>query len=296
MPFEFIRMIEACWLFSVLTCQCLNFFAFHLTNTSVQNVVLIAFDRYLALSNPFLYAKRITLKPAILVAMASWVVSSVGVFALLYTNGFFQASVTPCVTQCPIAVDQESSLIGFVVTLVLPCSIMFVLYLKIFAIARRHVNAIRAANSQGKPNAKLDDDLKRSERKAAKALGILVLVFLLCVVPYFLASVLADFIPGRVFEDVLSYTSLILYLNSSFNPILYALFYPWFQKSMKMILTGCICTQADSGATSTPPTTINSWFSSEGGRLRPPPAPTTEFDEKTGVCAKEIHTSHTGPD
>ncbi|KAL2082521.1 hypothetical protein ACEWY4_022339 [Coilia grayii] len=243
MPLGFIWMIEACWFFGVSMCAFLNFFAFQLTTASVHNVALIAVDRYLALSNPFLYTKQITVRLTIIVALLTWVFSVGYNFSLLYCNGFFTTSLTLCPNECPVAVSEAWSWVDFVVVFALPCSIMFVLYLKIFAIARRHANAIRAANSQGNPNAKQNDNVpKRSERKAAKVLGILVFVFLLCVVPYYIASVMAEFINSHIFEDILNYTSLILYLNSLFNPIIYALFYPWFQKSMKLILTCRICT------------------------------------------------------
>ncbi|XP_063078641.1 trace amine-associated receptor 13c-like [Engraulis encrasicolus] len=239
MPLEFVWMIDSCWIFGVSVCAFLNFFAFQLTCASVHNVVLIAVDRYLALSNPFMYTKQITVKLTVIVALLNWLFSSAYNFAILYCNGFFTHALTLCPSECPVAVNEVWSWVDFAVVFAIPCSIMFVLYLKIFAIARKHAMAIRAANAQGNPNNNRQTSHnvpKRSERKAAKVLGILVSVFLLCVVPYYIASLLADFISGDAFDYVLNATSLILYLNSLFNPIIYALFYPWFQKSMKLIM------------------------------------------------------------
>ncbi|XP_041951550.1 trace amine-associated receptor 13c-like [Alosa sapidissima] len=248
MPLGFIWMIEACWFFGTSMCAFLNFFAFQLTTASVHNVALIAVDRYLALSNPFLYTKQITVKLAVIVVLFTWAVSVGYNSSLLYCNFFFTTSLTLCPSECPVAVSEIWSWIDFVVVFALPCSIMFILYIKIFAIARRHANAIRAANNnQINVNGSKNENMpKRSERKAAKVLGILVFVFLLCVVPYYTGSVMAEFLYGQVFEDVLNYTSLILYLNSMFNPIIYALFYPWFQKSLKLILRCRICTPESS--------------------------------------------------
>ncbi|XP_063078639.1 trace amine-associated receptor 13c-like [Engraulis encrasicolus] len=243
MPFGFIWMTEGCWFFGVSMCAFLNFFAFQLTTCSVHNVALIAVDRYLALSNPFMYTKQITVRIAVIVALITWLVSVGYNSSLLYYNGFFTTSLALCPSECPVLVSEAWSWVDFAVVFAIPCSIMFVLYLKIFAIARKHAMAIRAANSQGKPsNAKQDNIPKKSERKAAMVLGILVFVFLLCVLPYYIASVMAEFIYSDIFEDILNYTSLILYLNSLCNPIIYALFYPWFQKSTKLILTCRICT------------------------------------------------------
>ncbi|XP_063078638.1 trace amine-associated receptor 13c-like [Engraulis encrasicolus] len=243
MPLGFIWMVESCWIFGVSVCAFLNFFAFQLTCASVQNVVLIAVDRYLALSNPFMYTKRVTVRLAVVLSLANWAGSSAGNFALLYCNGFFTTSLKQCPHQCPVIISKAWTWAAFLMTFVFPCSIMFVLYVKIFAIARKHARAIRAANAQGNAAwVKNDNVPKRSERKAAKALGILVFVFLSCVVPYFIASLLADYIHSDVVTTVLNFLSLVLYLNSLCNPVIYALFYPWFQKSMKLILTCRICT------------------------------------------------------
>ncbi|XP_076128872.1 trace amine-associated receptor 13c-like [Alosa pseudoharengus] len=248
MPLGFIWLVEACWLFGTYICAFYNFFAFQLTTASVHNVALIAVDRYLALNNPFLYTKQITVNSAVIVVLFTWAVSVGYNVSLLYCSGFFTTLLTLCPSECPIAFSKIWSWVDFVVVFALPCSIMIILYLKIFAIARKHANAIRAANdNQINVNGSKNENMpKRSERKAAKVLGILVFVFLLCVVPYFTASGMATFIYGQVFEIALKYMSLILYLNSMFNPIIYALFYPWFQNSMKFTLRCRICTPESS--------------------------------------------------
>ncbi|KAL2082523.1 hypothetical protein ACEWY4_022341 [Coilia grayii] len=219
MPLQFIWLIESCWFFGTTVCAFFNFMSFHLTSASVHNVALIAVDRYLALSNPFFYSKKITMNLIITVASLNWLFSFGYNFALLYCNGFFTHSLTLCPSECLIAVNEIWAFVDLVVVFVLPCSVMIILYLKIFAIARRHANAIRAANSQGNPNAKQHNVPKRSERKAAKVLGILVSVFLLCLVPYYICSFMADSIQNDIFNDVLNYMSALLYLNSLFNPI-----------------------------------------------------------------------------
>ncbi|XP_041951608.1 trace amine-associated receptor 13c-like [Alosa sapidissima] len=245
MPMQFIWLIESCWFFGTRACAFFNFVSFHLTCASIHIVALIAVDRCMALSNPFYYSKKITVNLMIILASLDWVFSMAYNFALLYDNGYFTHALTLCPHDCLIAVDEIWSWVDFVVVFVLPCCIMFVLYLIIFGIARKHATAIRAANSQGNPNSKNDNVSKRSERKAAKVLGILVSVFLLCVVPYYFASVIPG-INSQILEAVLNYTSALLYLNSLFNPIIYALFYPWFQKSMKIILRCQICSPESS--------------------------------------------------
>ena len=75
----------------------------------------------------------------------------------------------------------------------------------------------------------------KSERKAAKVLGILVSVFLGCLFPYFVSTLLGNFIEIEMgsFQKLL----MMFYLNSTINPVIYALFYPWFRRCVKLTLT-----------------------------------------------------------
>ncbi|XP_063078637.1 trace amine-associated receptor 13c-like [Engraulis encrasicolus] len=240
MPINFIWLIEGCWFFGTTVCAFFNYVSFHLTTTSVHIVALIAVDRCMALSDPFFYSKKITVNLIFVIASVEWLFFMGYNVVLLYCNGFFTHALTLCPYTCLIALDEIWSWVDFVLPFAVPCSVMFVLYLIIFGIARKHATAIRAAaNTQGNPNNRQTHNNvpKRSERKAAKVLGILVSVFLLCVVPYYIASVIPGSISPKIFEEVLNITSALLYLNSLFNPIIYALFYPWFQKCIKIIFT-----------------------------------------------------------
>ncbi|XP_046900214.1 trace amine-associated receptor 7c-like [Hypomesus transpacificus] len=79
----------------------------------------------------------------------------------------------------------------------------------------------------------IESDLKetgKSERKAAKTLSIVIVVYLLCFAPYFFSS---------FFNSWSSQITMIwIYeINSCLNPLIYAFFYPWFKKSVKCIIT-----------------------------------------------------------
>ncbi|XP_069041795.1 trace amine-associated receptor 13c-like [Lepisosteus oculatus] len=81
---------------------------------------------------------------------------------------------------------------------------------------------------------------KISERKAAKTLGIVVFVFFFCWLPYYIWTFTSTNVNMSLITFYFS-PVVIVYLNSCINPIIYALFYPWFQKSVKLILTFKIC-------------------------------------------------------
>ncbi|XP_028858046.1 trace amine-associated receptor 13c-like [Denticeps clupeoides] len=240
MPLQFTWLIESCWIFGQSVCLFYSFASFHLSSSSVHNVALIAMDRYFALNNPFFYSKQVSVKLSVIVASLNWAVSFIYNFALLYFNDFFTVLLAVCPGDCPAAAGKIWSVVDFVVVFVLPCSLMCILYIRIFTIVKRHIKRINIQRDNHN-----NGDVRRSERKAAKVLGIVVSVFLLCLVPYYICSFMSGATHYLPFDELINYTMALFYLNSSVNPVIYALFYPWFQKCIKLLLSHHIC-RADS--------------------------------------------------
>ncbi|XP_061648705.1 trace amine-associated receptor 13c-like isoform X5 [Phyllopteryx taeniolatus] len=77
--------------------------------------------------------------------------------------------------------------------------------------------------------------VKSSELKAARTLGVVVVVFIACIMPYFCIAISG--------QDVLlnassaAFIMWLFYFNSCLNPLIYAIFYPWFRRSIKLIVT-----------------------------------------------------------
>ncbi|XP_026886352.2 trace amine-associated receptor 13c-like [Electrophorus electricus] len=234
-PVSLIWIIESCWIFSSIYCVCFILISYFLTTTSIFNVALIAVDRYFALSKPFLYNNAVSLSSMCIVVMSNWFALLVYNIALQYFNGHF-TSLLMCPGDCFLVLDEVWSLVDLVLTFVFPCAVIILLYVLVFFIAKKHATAIRDLNSHTRTQtSKNMTDSMKSERKAAKVLGILVSVFLACLFPYFVYSVLGNVVETEIdsFQKVL----MLVYLNSSINPVIYALFYPWFRRCVKLILT-----------------------------------------------------------
>ncbi|XP_026888937.2 trace amine-associated receptor 13c-like [Electrophorus electricus] len=234
-PAALIWMIESCWIFSSTYCFCYVSISYFLTTTSVFNVALIAVDRYFALSNPFMYTNRVSLSSMCIVISLNWFVLLFYKTAFQYFNGSL-ASLVMCPGDCFLVLDEVWSLVDLLLTFVFPLAVIVILYVLVFFIAKKHATAIRELNSHTRSQtSKNMSDSMKSERKAAKVLGILVSVFLACLLPYFVYILLGSIIEMKVesFQKVL----MMVYLNSAINPVIYALFYPWFRKCVKIILT-----------------------------------------------------------
>ncbi|XP_066533907.1 trace amine-associated receptor 13c-like [Hoplias malabaricus] len=235
MPFHFMWLIESCWVFGHVFCILFNFVSYQLTSVSVGSVALIALDRYVALSHPFLYSKDTTSTIIYTVIPLTWLFSLMYNSAMFYVGGNFN-NLVMCQGECFYSLGETDSLIDLMFVVIVPCGLMAVLYVQVFVIARRHANAIRELSQNVKNVSKLHSAM-RSDRKAAKVLGILVIVFLACLVPYYICSLITDTITADSSYIVINNVLILFYLNSSINPIIYALFYSWFQKCMKMILS-----------------------------------------------------------
>ncbi|KAM9496052.1 trace amine-associated receptor 13c-like [Clarias gariepinus] len=234
MPLILIWTIESCWIFGRVFCSIYWLFS-GLLNISVYTIALIAVDRYLALSNPFLYMNIVSVRITCVVIVFNWCLPLGYTTAILYFNGNFKSSVL-CPGECFLFLNDVWSVIDLVLSFIFPLSVIIILYTLVFVIAKKHATAIRELNNCTRPKTqKITSHSMKSERKAAKVLGILVSVFLVCLLPYFIYTLLANVI--ELHRETFWKVLFIIYLNSTINPFIYALFYPWFRRCTKIIIT-----------------------------------------------------------
>uniref|UniRef100_A0A8C2F3I1 Trace amine-associated receptor 13c-like n=1 Tax=Cyprinus carpio TaxID=7962 RepID=A0A8C2F3I1_CYPCA len=234
MPLHLSWVIESCWISGPVMCSVFSFVTFQATSVSVHTVALIAVDRFLALSSPFLYSEKISPTVISIATLFNWLFSLLYNFTLLYVNGNFTDVTCPGI--CIGIIDVISSFIDLIVVFLMPCTLIIILYTHVFVIAKRHATAIRALQIHNRTESSKNRVSDKSERKAAILLGILVIVFLLCLLPYYICTLVIPYSDDDLFH-VRDVTVTIFFLNSTINPIIYALFYPWFQKSLKLIFT-----------------------------------------------------------
>ncbi|XP_053087849.1 trace amine-associated receptor 13c-like [Pangasianodon hypophthalmus] len=235
MPPVLIWTNESCWIFGRSFCSSFWLIGGFLTISSIYNIALIAVDRYLALSNPFLYMNRVSVRITCIVILFDWGVVVAYILALTYFNGNVMTFVM-CPGECFLFFNHFWAVTNLIYSFIFPLSVIIILYTLVFVIARKHATAIRELNNHTQPKTqKITSHSMKSERKAAKVLGILVSVFLMCLLPYFLYSLLGNVIEiqTKTFQKLV----IVCYLNSTINPLIYALFYPWFRRCIKLIIT-----------------------------------------------------------
>uniref|UniRef100_A0A3B5MH24 G-protein coupled receptors family 1 profile domain-containing protein n=1 Tax=Xiphophorus couchianus TaxID=32473 RepID=A0A3B5MH24_9TELE len=227
--------LNDCWYLGNIMCALITVLGFTVASTSVQTMVLISIDRYIAICDPLHYPTKVTLKRTQVSVSVSWTCSLVYSTVILKENLEQPGRFNSCVGECTFEIGLTGFIVDLLLVFLLPITIIIILYVTVFVVAvsqiramRSHVAAVTHQRSgKGKP--------KKSEIKAARTLGVVIIVFLLCLCPYFCVSVLS---PESIFSSLSgAYLLILYYVNSCLNPLIYALFYPWFRKSIKIIVT-----------------------------------------------------------
>ncbi|XP_045548703.1 trace amine-associated receptor 8a-like [Salmo salar] len=232
-PATTVAIMESCWGFGEYFCAFHYYIACLCTSLSLGNLVLISIDRYVAVCDPLMYHSKITTTRMMCCISVTWCCSIIYDAAIIKNLVNVQVP-SKCLTECLIVEGSIwVNIIDLVITMVVPCSIIITLYMKIFVVARsqaRKVFSKEAASVSGVKTVRAN----KSETKAAKTLSIVVVNYLICWIP----TLFINFFFSFLIDHFLSYFIIFLPLvNSLMNPIIYAFFYPWFKVTAKLLLT-----------------------------------------------------------
>nr|XP_021328055.1 trace amine-associated receptor 13c [Danio rerio] len=232
MPVEAIRLIETCWYFGDTFCALYLLFVELLLSASLSNLVLIAVDRYVAVCHPLLYPQKITITKTLMSICLSWAWLLAYIVAPVINSRHFYTShgTDECYGECLVLISFSWTVTDLFMSFIFPCTVIIMLYSRIFFVVHQQVKVINSLMKGGK--CVTEGSVKRkSESKAALTLGIIVTVYLLCWIPYYICSLTV------ISSTIINVLIWFLYVNSGLNPLVYALFYPWFKKTAKLILT-----------------------------------------------------------
>lgn len=219
--------MQFCWYLGDAACALSYTVSFIITSSSVGSMVLISVDRYVAICQPLHYSTKVTPRRAQGCVCLCWGTALLYNCLILLEFLRHPGGYNRCQGECVLFISYVSSNVDLLVTFVGPITVIIVLYIRVFVVA---VGQARAMRSNVSTVVRGRETVGRSERKAARTLGIVVVVFLSCFCPYYCLALTGIHLAGSV-------GNWLLYLNSCLNPVIYALFYPWFRKTVKLIVT-----------------------------------------------------------
>ncbi|XP_018426716.1 PREDICTED: trace amine-associated receptor 1 [Nanorana parkeri] len=257
MPYSMVRSVENCWYFGDIFCKIHTGMDIMLSTASIFHLSFISVDRYYAVCHPLQYKTKINKFTVLVMILTSWVIPAIFAFGMIFldlnikgSEMFFYDEVY-CIGGCFVFFSETSGVIASMLSFFIPGFVMICIYGKIYIIARRQARLIKDATSQIQFQASFvaNQYISRcSERKAAKTLGTIMGVFLICWSPFFFSTAIGPFTNHIIPSIVIDAFVWVGYLNSTFNPMVYAFFYMWFRRALKMILFGKVF-QTDSSRT-----------------------------------------------
>ncbi|KAM9703797.1 trace amine-associated receptor 13c-like [Menidia menidia] len=226
-----IMILDGCWYVGDLMCVLFGVLSMITMTASVGTMVLISADRYVAICDPLHYPTKVTSKRVSVCVSLCWICSLNFVIVILRDNLKHPGRFNSCSGECVIYVGLIENVSDLIVTFIAPVSTIICLYLRVFMVVLSQVRAMRSHITAASQQHSGKIIIKKSELKAAGTLGVVVVTFLSCILPYY-SAIITD-----QSASILTFVICLFYMNSLFNPLIYALFYPWFRRSVKCIVT-----------------------------------------------------------
>ncbi|XP_072518397.1 alpha-1A adrenergic receptor [Salminus brasiliensis] len=258
------------WVFGRIFCDIWAAVDVLCCTASIMSLCVISIDRYIGVRYPLQYPSIVTEKRALLAMLGVWVLAIVISIGPLLG---WKEPPSDDDTICPITEEPFYALFSSLGSFYIPLAVILAMYCRVYIVAKRTTRNLEAgvmkermdsseltlrihckgAQAQeecggaGKGTIRSSLTVKllkfSREKKAAKTLGVVVGMFILCWLPFFLAlpigSFNANLRPPETFFKVIFWLG---YFNSCLNPIIYPCYSREFKQAFIRILR-CQCQQ-----------------------------------------------------
>ncbi|KAI5096713.1 alpha-1A adrenergic receptor, partial [Silurus meridionalis] len=261
------------WVFGRIFCDIWAAVDVLCCTASIMSLCVISIDRYIGVRYPLQYPSIVTEKRALLAMLGVWVL------ALIISIGPLLGWKEPPSedeTVCPITEEPFYALFSSLGSFYIPLAVILAMYCRVYIVAKRTTKNLEAGVMKERNDSSeltlrvhyrgshIQDDCSSSsstgkgqmrssltvkllkfsrEKKAAKTLGVVVGMFILCWLPFFLVLPIGSFNtnlrPPETFFKVIFWLG---YFNSCLNPIIYPCTSREFKQGFIRILR-CQCQQ-----------------------------------------------------
>ncbi|XP_076876911.1 trace amine-associated receptor 6-like [Brachyhypopomus gauderio] len=145
MPVNIMQLKDSCWYLGKMSCTVVLVFTFVSVSASMCNMVFIAGDRYIAVSDPLLYSTKVTVCKMSLLIILGWSCSLFYILMYMYFNNHLlqYQIMSRCHGECILIIKSSWATVDLVISFLCPSSVILVLYSIIFILARRQAKAFQ---------------------------------------------------------------------------------------------------------------------------------------------------------
>ncbi|KAF7207692.1 adenosine receptor A1 [Nothobranchius furzeri] len=228
------------------TCLFLSCLLLSITQSSILSLLAIAIDRFLRIKIPTRYNIIMTPGRASVAICLCWTLSFLsGLVPMTGWNNLNHGNIScsseiVCSFLNVIGIDYMVYF-NFFGWVVVPLTIMILLYGEIFRVIRKQLNRRAEATCDGQK-------YYRKELKLAKSLALVVFLFIICWLPLHIMNCISFFCPKCVVPKAITYGGIIMsHLNSVLNPMVYAFRIKHFRLTLIQVLRRCmLCKSTES--------------------------------------------------
>ncbi|RXG55316.1 Octopamine receptor beta-1R [Armadillidium vulgare] len=262
MPFNASVEFFGKWLFGFRMCDLWNSFDVYFSTVSILHLCCISIDRYYAILSPLEYPLKMTKRKVLIMLAHVWLgptlISFPPIFLGWYATSDHLEIRSSKPDSCTFEVNKVFAILSSAISFWIPCTVMLILYYRIFQEARKQETAIMSRTNRFAPSSTRTSashqlmipnnmsgavPVMRREHKAARTLGIIMGAFILCWLPFFSWYVTFT-ICGEACDcpqPVITTLFWIGYFNSTLNPFIYAYFRKDFREAFMKTLRKLNC-------------------------------------------------------
>ncbi|ESO99050.1 hypothetical protein LOTGIDRAFT_142302, partial [Lottia gigantea] len=262
LPFSASLEVLNFWAFGQIFCDIWAAIDVLCCTASIMSLCVISIDRYIGVTRPLQHSSILTEKRAFYIIILIWLLSiSISVAPLVG----WKEPPDPDPLICSVTTNLGYVLFSVAGSFYIPLLIIIVVYIRIYREAVKNsrflstgVRTSKIDECEGvqlrihmgrtctQPGRKVTHRMTlagkvakfKREKKAAKTLGIVVGVFILCWFPFFFILPLGSLCPVcEIPEDLFKVIFWLGYCNSLMNPVIYACSSREFKRAFKRILT-----------------------------------------------------------
>ena len=239
MAFYIPYFLTGCWTLTRPGCIAFQVLDYAVPLASTWNIALISVDRYWSVIHALEYRVKMTTRRAMLLMTVPWLIGfsfyAPSVIGWEHWTGVQQVPDDQCYVEFFNNVPYliSNSVLEFIIPFVLVLTINLLIYINI---RRRSRQALGMTANSSTSSSSSTNTLSR-DRKTARALAILVGIFLLTWAPYSFSALvnpICDFCIPSLWFDIVFW---LLWINSTINPLIYALLQIKFRNTFLRIIT-----------------------------------------------------------